>query len=83
MFDSSITLTKGQDRVGPTVMYDIANTLVPLQFGGDFLWLAIVFFVLAVVAAVVGMRGVAGISMEIARILIIVFIILAVVSLLL
>ena len=56
---------------------------VPLQFGGDFLTLAILFFVLALVAAVVGMRGVAGISMEIARILVIVFLVLAVASLLL
>ena len=56
---------------------------VPLQFGGGFLSLAILFFVLALVAAIVGMRGVAGMSMEIARILIVVFLVLAVVSLLL
>ncbi len=56
----------------------------PLQmFSGDFLYLAIVFFVLAILAALVGSRGVAGISMEIARILILVFIVLAIVSLLL
>jgi uncharacterized membrane protein YtjA (UPF0391 family) len=57
--------------------------LVPLQFGGGFLGLAIVFFVLALVAAVVGARGVAGISMDIARILVFVFLVLAVISLLL
>lgn len=56
----------------------------PLQLaGGGFLWLAVVFFVLAVVAAVVGMRGVAGLSMSVARILVFVFLVLAVVSLLL
>ena len=42
-------------------------TSAPLQmFSGDFLYLAIVFFVLAILAALVGSRGVAGISMEIA-----------------
>ena len=55
----------------------------PLQLTGEFLQWAIVFFVLAIIAAVVGARGVAGISMEIARIFIVVFIILAVVTLLL
>jgi uncharacterized membrane protein YtjA (UPF0391 family) len=57
---------------------------IPLQsFSGDFLELAILFFVLAVIAAVLGARGVAGLSMEIARILILVFLVLAVASLLL
>lgn len=57
---------------------------VPMQlFSGDFLYLAVVFFILAVVAALVGSRGIAGISMEIARILILVFIVLAIVSLVL
>lgn len=57
--------------------------LVPMQMSGDFLWLAIVFFVLALGAALVGFRGVAGISMEIARIMILVFIVLAVIAVLL
>lgn len=57
--------------------------LVPLQFSGGFLQYALLFFVLAVVAALVGFRGVAGISMEIARILVLVFLVLAVVSLVL
>lgn len=52
-------------------------------FGFDFLYLAILFFVLAIVAAIVGAQGIAGISMEIARILVLVFIILAIVALLL
>ncbi|WP_049804900.1 DUF1328 family protein [Natrinema pellirubrum] len=56
---------------------------VPLQTGGGFLYWAIVFFVLAIIAAAVGARGVAGISMEIARIFVLIFIILAVVALLL
>lgn len=59
------------------------STFVPLQGTGDFLWLAIVFFVLALGAALVGFRGLAGISMEIARIFILIFIVLAVIALIL
>ena len=58
--------------------------LLPLQlFSGEFLYYAIIFFVLALVAALVGLRGVAGISMEIARIFVLVFIVLAVITLVL
>ena len=46
----------------------------------DLLYLAIVFFVIALILGVLGVRG-AGISMDIAKWLIIVFIILAVLSL--
>lgn len=60
-----------------------ATTAVPLQFSGEFLQWAIVFFVLAIIAAAVGARGVAGVTMEIARIFVLIFIVLAVVSLLL
>ena len=45
--------------------------------------LAIGFFILAIVAGVLGARGVAGLSMDIAKWLVIVFIILAVISLIL
>ncbi len=55
--------------------------LVPLQFGGGFIELAILFFILAVVAAVVGASGVAGVSMTIAKWFVIIFVVLAVVSL--
>ncbi len=47
----------------------------------DLLYLAIVFFVIALILGVLGVRG-AGISMEIAKWLVIVFIILAILSLL-
>lgn len=65
-----------------------AQTVVPLQqslqlFTGDFLQFAILFFVLALVAAVFGARGIAGVSMTIAKWLIIVFVVLAVISLVL
>ena len=46
----------------------------------DLIYLAVVFFVVALILAILGIRG-AGISMEIAKWLIIVFIILAVITL--
>ncbi len=48
----------------------------------DLLYLAVVFFVVALILGILGVRG-AGISMEIAKWLIIVFIILAVLTLIL
>lgn len=64
-------------------MFRLSDLLVPAQFSGEFLQYAILFFVLAIVAAAVGARDVAGISMEIARIFVIVFLVLAVLSLIL
>lgn len=61
---------------------DLVTALLPLQSGG-FIQYAVLFFVLAIIAAVVGLRGVAGISMEIARIFVLLFIVFAIVSLLL
>ena len=57
-----------------------ALSALPLQFGGDFLWLAVVFFVVAIVAAAVGFNGVAGISASAARLFVIVFVVLAVIA---
>lgn len=54
-----------------------------LQVTGDFLWLGVLFFFLAIVAAVLGAQGVAGLTMSVAKWLIIIFIVLAIVSLLL
>ena len=69
--------------VSPSVTVG-ALTTVPLQFfSGDFITLAIAFFVLAIVAALFGARGVAGLSMEIAKWLVLIFLVLAVVSLVL
>ena len=56
---------------------------MPLQFSGDFLELAVVFFIIAIVAAVLGARGVAGLSMTVAKWFVIIFLVLAVISLLL
>ena len=47
--------------------------VAPLQLGGGFIELA-------VVAGVLGARGVAGLSMEIAKWLVIVFVVLAIIS---
>ncbi|WP_232701899.1 DUF1328 domain-containing protein [Halobacterium wangiae] len=54
--------------------------LTPLQFGGDLISLAVFFLILALVAAVLGSRGIAGLSMDIAKWLIIIFVVLAVVT---
>jgi uncharacterized membrane protein YtjA (UPF0391 family) len=48
----------------------------------DLLYLAVVFFVIALILGILGVRG-AGISMEIAKWLVIVFIILAILTLIL
>jgi len=45
--------------------------------------LAIAFFVLAIIAGVVGQQGIAGMSMQIAKWLIVAFIVLAIISFLL
>lgn len=58
------------------------DMMTPLQFSGDFLQWAVVFFVIAIVAAIVGARGVAGISMTVAKWFVIIFLVLAVISLL-
>lgn len=54
--------------------------LTPMQFGGDLIGLAILFLILALVAAALGARGVAGLSMDIAKWLVIIFVVLAVVT---
>jgi uncharacterized membrane protein YtjA (UPF0391 family) len=45
-------------------------------------WLAIIFFIIAIIAYVLGAQGVAGMSAEVGRILLFVFLILAVILLL-
>jgi uncharacterized membrane protein YtjA (UPF0391 family) len=44
------------------------------------IYLAVVFLVLALVAYILGARGIAGFSMEIARWLVIIFVIVAIVT---
>ncbi|KDS90903.1 membrane protein [Halorubrum saccharovorum] len=70
----------------PSVDQQLSSAIelsMPLQFSGDFLELAVLFFIIAIVAAVLGARGVAGLSMTIAKWLVIIFLVLAVISLLL
>lgn len=67
----------------PLTVTDVATILAPLQFSGGFIQYAVVFFVLALVAALVGMRGVAGISMEIARVFVFLFLVFAIIAIVL
>lgn len=60
-----------------------ALQLMPLQFSGDFLQWAVVFIILAIIAAAVGAQGIAGISMTVAKWFIIIFVVLAIISLIL
>lgn len=57
----------------------VAATALPLQSGG-LLTLAIAFIVLAILAALAGFRGIAGISMSAARLLVVVFLVLAILT---
>lgn len=57
--------------------------LHPLQFGGGLIELAILFLILALVAGFLGARGIAGLSWDIAKWLVIIFVILAILSFLL
>ncbi len=68
--------------VTPNAFLDSAVTVqaMPLQFGGGFIELAVLFLILALVAAVLGASGVAGVSMQIAKWLVIIFIVLAIIS---
>jgi uncharacterized membrane protein YtjA (UPF0391 family) len=46
----------------------------------DLIGLAVVFLILALVAFILGARGIAGFSMEIAKWLVIIFVILAIIT---
>lgn len=67
----------------PFFMYPCRKTVSAMVFSGEFLSWAIIFFVLALISAAIGARGVAGISMSIARIFVFIFLILALVSIIL
>jgi uncharacterized membrane protein YtjA (UPF0391 family) len=49
----------------------------------DLIYLAVVFLILALVAFILGARGIAGFSMEIAKWLVIIFVVVAIVTFLL
>jgi len=46
----------------------------------DLFWLAAIFLILALMFYILGERGVAGLSMEIAKILVIIFVIIAIIT---
>lgn len=81
------SVTEGMIALESMITTGSVSTLqllqLPLQFSGGFIELAIVFFVLALVAAAVGASGVAGLSMTIAKWFVILFLVLAVISLIL
>lgn len=58
----------------------LTQTASVLLQGTGLLQYAIIFFVLAILAAAVGARGVAGVTMAVAKWLVIIFLVLAVVS---
>lgn len=66
----------------PLTPFELAAPM-PLVMSGEFLQWAVVFFVIAIIAAIVGARGVAGVTMTVAKWFVIIFIVLALVSLLL
>jgi len=72
--------TTGSATFNSSMLLSEALQLVPIQFSGGFIELAVLFFVLAIIAAVVGASGVAGISMSIAKWFVIIFIVLAIIS---
>jgi uncharacterized membrane protein YtjA (UPF0391 family) len=67
----------------PALPATLTNAALQLGTSGDFLWLAIVFVGVAIVAGVAGFGGVAGLSMRAARLFVLVFLVLAVLALLL
>lgn len=80
----NITIGLGRAKYAVDTMLETTELLtqtavVPLQ-GTGLLQYAIVFFVLAILAAAVGARGVAGVTMAIAKWFVIIFLVLAVVS---
>ena len=74
-----------QDRYMVIALSTMASSVGAelLQVGGGFIELAVLFLVLAVVAGIAGANGVAGLSISIAKWLVIIFVVLAVVSLVL
>ena len=57
-------------------------TLLGERSGGQMLHYALIFFVIALIAAVLGMRGVAGLSAEIGYVFVVVAVVFLVIALL-
>lgn len=83
-FETPVSPRMSLSSLPATVATQLASLEgTPLLFSGQFLQYAVVFFVIAIVAAVLGARGIAGVTMEIAKWLVIIFLVLAVVSIVL
>lgn len=65
------------------VQPSIDTVVQSIGSGGDLIELAILFLILALVAGVLGARGIAGLSMQIAKWLVIIFVVLAIIAFLL
>lgn len=68
--------------IGPAALTQL-GTPMPLVFSGEFLEWAVIFFVIAIVAAVLGAQGIAGVTMTVAKWFVIIFLVLAIISLVL
>jgi uncharacterized membrane protein YtjA (UPF0391 family) len=71
-------LIKGERVMITTALATLGTIGLVAQAMPNLLWLAIVFFIIALVAYVLGARGVAGMSAGIGRTLLFVFLILAI-----
>lgn len=71
-----------QRFIGQPALPESVSSLqfLPLQIGGGFLELAILFLILAVIAGFLGAQGIAGLSWDIAKWLVIIFVVLAIIS---
>lgn len=68
--------------IGPATLTELVPPM-PLVFSGEFLEWAVVFFVIAIVAAVLGAQGIAGVTMTVAKWFVIIFLVLAIISIVL
>ena len=77
-------MVRGQvvSSIDPVTPFDVTAPM-PLVFSGEFLEWAVVFFVIAIIAAVFGARGIAGVTMTVAKWFVFIFLVLAVISILL
>jgi uncharacterized membrane protein YtjA (UPF0391 family) len=76
-FASANTFRKGEPML--TTLATLGSASLLAQMPGGLLSLAILFFIIAIVAYVLGARGVAGMSAGIGRTLLFVFVVLAII----
>jgi uncharacterized membrane protein YtjA (UPF0391 family) len=76
---SRVTALQLKENVMLTALATIGSVGLLAQAMPNLVWLAIVFFIIAIVAYVLGARGVAGMSAGIGRTLLFVFLVLAII----